>query len=191
VDRLGTYDWLVLTSVNGVERLFAEIPDTRALGGVRIAAIGSGTGAALARYRVIADLVPEEYVAESLLEAFPAGPGRVLLARAAVARDVLPEGLRAKDWEVDVVDAYRTVAGAADPAALDAAASADAITFTSSSTVTGYLEIAGGDRVPPVVVTIGPITSATATTNGLVVTAEATEHTIDGVVDALRAQIGR
>jgi uroporphyrinogen III methyltransferase/synthase len=191
VAKIATYDWLVLTSANGVERLFAEIPDTRVLGGVRVAAIGSGTAAALARYRVVADLVPTEFVAESLLDAFPAGPGRVLLARAAVARDVLPEGLRDRGWEVDVVDAYRTVAGTPEPGALDAASTADAITFTSSSTVTGYLHLAGAERVPPVVVSIGPITSRTAHDNGLAVTVEATEHTIDGVVDALLTELGR
>ena len=116
--RVGSYDWLVLTSVNGVDRFFAEIPDSRALGGVKVAAIGRGTADALRRYRVVADLVPEEFVAESLLDAMPAGPtdrtGRVLLARAAVARDVLPEGLRARGWEVDVVEAYRTVPAATD-----------------------------------------------------------------------------
>jgi len=191
VARIGTYDWVVLTSVNGVERLFAEIPDTRVLGGVRVAAIGSGTATVLATYRVVADLVPEEFVAESLLDAFPAGPGRVLVARAAVARDVLPEGLRSRGWEVDVVDAYRTVAGRPEPGALEAASAADAITFTSSSTVTGYLELAGAERVPAVVVSIGPITSATARDNGVGVTTEAREHTIDGVVDALLAELGR
>src|SRR4051794_7500503 len=191
VARIDTFDWLVLTSTNGVERLFAEIPDTRVLGGVRVAAIGSGTAAALARYRVVADLVPTEFVAESLVDAFPAGPGRVLIARAAVARDVLPEGLRSRGWEVDVVDAYRTVPGRPEPGALDAAATADAITFTSSSTVTGYLEVAGADRAPPVVVSIGPITSTTARDNGIAVTVEAADHTIDGVVDALLAELGR
>jgi uroporphyrinogen III methyltransferase/synthase len=187
--RVAAYDWLVLTSVNGVERFFAEIPDTRALAGVRVAAIGSGTAAALARYRVVADLVPEEFVAESLLDAFPAPPaepaGRVLLARAAVARDVLPEGLRARGWDVDVVEAYRTVPGAPSAETLDAASSADAITFTSSSTVTRYLELAGPDGVPPTVVCIGPVTAETARSHGLDVTAEAAEHTIDGLVDAL------
>jgi uroporphyrinogen III methyltransferase/synthase len=189
----GTYDWLVLTSINGVERFFAEIPDTRALGGVRVAAIGSGTAAALARYRVVADLVPDEFVAESLLEAFPAPPagpaGRVLLARAAVARDVLPEGLRARGWDVDVVEAYRTIPGAPSADTMDAAAAADAITFTSSSTVTRYLELAGPDRVPPTVVCIGPVTAETARSHGLEVTAEAAEHTIDGTVDALLEEL--
>jgi uroporphyrinogen III methyltransferase/synthase len=186
---VGSYDWLVLTSVNGVDRFFSELPDSRALGAVRVAAIGRGTADALRRYRVVADLVPEEFVAESLLDAMPAGPpdrtGRVLLARAAVARDVLPEGLRARGWEVDVIEAYRTVPAVPDPADLAAAAGADAITFTSSSTVTHYLDLAGTDRVPPTVVCIGPVTAETARSHGLEVSAVADEHTIDGLVDAL------
>jgi uroporphyrinogen III methyltransferase/synthase len=183
--RVGTYDWVVLTSVNGVERLFAALPDTRALGGVQVAAIGRGTAAALARYRVVADLVPEQFVAESLLDALPDGPGRVLLARAAVARDVLPDGLRARGWEVDVVEAYRTVPGTPAAAAIDAAATADAIAFTSSSTVTHYLDLVGAERVPPTVVCIGPVTAETARSQGLPVAAVAAEHTIDGLVEAL------
>jgi uroporphyrinogen III methyltransferase / synthase len=189
----GSHDWLVLTSVNGVDRFFADLPDSRALGGVRVAAIGRGTADALRRYRVVADLVPEEFVAESLLDAMPAPPtdraGRVLLARAAVARDVLPDGLRARGWEVDVVEAYRTVSATADDATLDDAAAADAITFTSSSTVTHYLELAGADRVPPTVVCIGPVTADTARAHGLTVTAEAAEHTIDGLVEVLTSTL--
>ena len=142
---------------------------------------------------MVADLVPEEFVAESLLDAMPAGPtdrsGRVLLARAAVARDVLPDGLRARGWEVDVVEAYRTVPAAADPDVLAAAAAADAITFTSSSTVTHYLDLAGADQVPPTVVCIGPVTAETARSHGLGVTAVAAEHTIDGLVEVLTATL--
>ncbi|MBA2496593.1 MAG: uroporphyrinogen-III synthase, partial [Acidimicrobiia bacterium] len=182
----------------------AELPDTRALGGVGVAAIGPGTAAALARYRVVADLVPERFVAESLLAAFPAAPGgfgvgapagqkrggRVLLARATVARDVLPDGLRAMGWEVAVVEAYRTVAAHADPAMLTRAAAAEVITFTSSSTVERYLELAGPDRVPPVVACIGPVTAATARARGLHVAVEASVHTVAGLLDALVAHLG-
>ena len=116
---------------------------------------------------------PSEFVAESLLDALPDRPtdrpGRVLLARAAVARDVLPDGLRARGWEVDVVEAYRTVPGAADRGTLDAAATADAITFTSSSTVTHYLDLAGPERVPPVVACIGPSPPRPPDADGLAV----------------------
>ena len=141
--RVGTYDWLVLTSANGVRRFFAEVPDARVLGGVRVAAIGPGTAAALAEHRVVADLVPPRYVAESLLEAMPAPPaggGRVLLARAAVAREVLPDGLRASGWHADVVEAYRTGPAELRPDQLAAARAADVITFTSSSTVEAWLD---------------------------------------------------
>ena len=187
------YDWVVLTSVNGAVRFLAELPDARALGGVRVAAIGPGTAAALAAANIVADLVPEQFVAESLLAAFPAPPegrerrGRVLLPRAAVARDVLPDGLRERGWEVDVVEAYRTVTAVPTAAEREAAASADIVTFTASSTVTRYLEVKGDDPVPPVVACIGPITAATAREHGLTVDIEADVHTIPGLVAALVA----
>ena len=100
--RVHEYDWVVLTSANGAERLCRELRDARAFGGARVAAIGPGTASALRRWGVAADLVPPRFVAESMVEVFPSGTGRVLLARAAVARDALPEGLRAKGWTVDV-----------------------------------------------------------------------------------------
>ena len=140
---------------------------------------------ALRRAGVEADLVPDRFVAESLLEAFPAGAGRSLLPRAAVVRDVLPDGLRAKGWEVDDVAAYRTSRAQPSAGVLEEAGSADAITFTSSSTVTNYLEVAGPRRVPPLVACIGPVTAATARERGLVVDVVADRHTIDGLVDAL------
>jgi uroporphyrinogen III methyltransferase / synthase len=188
VTRLGggAYDWLVLTSPNGVERTFAEIDDVRAVR-ARVAAIGPGTAGALARHRVVADLVPTEFVAEGLLDAFPDGPGRVLLSRAAVAREVLPDGMRGKGWEVDVVDAYRTVAADVDDDSLARAATADVITFASSSTVERWLALAGVERTPEVVACIGPVTAATARARGLDVTVEAAEHTIPGLVEALCA----
>jgi uroporphyrinogen III methyltransferase/synthase len=193
--RAGEYEWLVFTSVNGVERFFAHVPDARALAGPKVAAIGPGTAAALARHRIVADLVPERFVAESLLEAFPPAPadggGAVLLARAAVARDVLPDGLAGRGWRVDVVDAYRTRPAQPTAEQLEAAATADAITFTSSSTVINYLEAAGRDHVPPMVACIGPVTAATAREHGLTVDVEAGVHTIDGLVDALVGHLAR
>lgn len=192
----GEYAFIVFTSANGVERLFAEVPDTRALATTRVAAIGPGTAEALSRYRVVPDVVPERFVAESLLDAFPPPPPaavsaasarRLLLARAAVARDVLPEGLRAQGWEVDVVEAYRTHAASPTSAEQEAAAGSDAITFTSSSTVSNYLAVAGTERVPPVVACIGPVTAKTARDAGLSVEVEAQVHTIDGLVAALVA----
>lgn len=192
---LAANDWVVFTSPNGVERTFAGIADTRALGGVRVAAIGPGTAAALERYRVVADLVPERYVAEGLLEVFPDPPadrsasGRVLLARAEEARDVLPEGLRARGWHVEVAAAYRTVAATVDDAARARVRDADAITFTSSSTVSRFVAAFGADAVPPVVACIGPVTAATARELGVKVAVQADEHTIDGLVTALLAHL--
>ncbi|MEW6477537.1 MAG: uroporphyrinogen-III C-methyltransferase [Actinomycetota bacterium] len=187
--RVSDYDWVTFTSANAVTRFFAALGDvgrdTRALAAARVAAIGPGTADALAAAGVRADLVPERFVAESLLEAFPDGPGRVLLPRAAVARDALPTGLTERGWTVDVVEAYRTVVGRPAPEALAAAATAHAITFTSSSTVTNYLTVAGDGPVPPVVACIGPITADTARSAGLTVDVVATEHTIEGLVQSL------
>jgi uroporphyrinogen III methyltransferase/synthase len=195
VAGVGEYQWLTFTSANAVERFFACLTelgrDARALGGVRIAAIGPGTAAALLRWGLQADLVPGQFVAEAVVDAFPPGPGRVLLPRAAVARDALPAGLAAKGWTVDVVEAYRTVVARPTPAALAAAGAADAVTFTSSSTVTNYLETAGTETVPPVVVCIGPITADTARAAGLQVSVVANEHTIDGLVEALVGELSR
>jgi uroporphyrinogen III methyltransferase / synthase len=190
-DRVATYHWVVLTSVNAVDRFVPLLRDARALGRAQVAAIGPGTAAALARHGVAADLVPERSVAESLVAAFPEPPaggrGRVLLPRAAAARDVVPDELGARGWKVDVVPAYRTSLASPPPPALEAARAADAITFTSASTVSGFLDAAGPEAVPPLVASIGPVTSAAARARGLAVAAEADPHTIDGLVDALVA----
>ena len=190
-DRLGTYDWVVFTSVNAVDRLFGGVRDARAFGLARVAAVGPGTATALAGRGVVADLVPETAMAESLVEALPraSGAGRVFLPQAADARPVLAEGLRAKGWQVDVVEAYRTVAARPSEDALAAATKADAIAFTSSSTVTSWLALVGAGALPPVVACIGPVTAATASEHGVPVTIVATEHTVDGLVDALVAAL--
>jgi uroporphyrinogen III methyltransferase/synthase len=186
---MGRYDWVVFASTNAVEALLARVRDARSFGPARIAAIGPGTADMLAGWRLVADLVPDRAVAEGLLEAFPDPPGpgaRVLLPRAAAGRDILPERLRAAGWEVDTVEAYRTVKvplSDADRAAVDGA---DAVCFASASSVKGFLEAAGGPgAVPPVVVCIGPTTAAAASAGGLQVAAVADPHTIPGLVDAL------
>ena len=195
--RLGTYDWVVVTSPNGAERLLAALADlgrdARAFGAAKVAAIGPGTARVLAEGGIVADLVPERYVAESLLDALTyetPGGGRALLARAEVARDVLPEGLRAAGWAVDVVDAYRTRPAPVTDAQRAEVAGADLVTFTSSSTVERFLDALGRDAVPPTVACIGPVTAATARQHGLTVEVEAAEHTIDGLLAAL-AEWGR
>ncbi|MGI8983668.1 MAG: uroporphyrinogen-III synthase, partial [Acidimicrobiales bacterium] len=121
-------------------------------------------------------------VAEPLAGAGPDAPGPAF-AHAAAARPVLADGLRAKGWEVEVVEAYRTVAVRPAADALAAAAVADATAFTSSSTVTSWLALSVAP--PPVVACIGPVTAATAADHGLAVTVVAAEHTVDGLVDAL------
>jgi uroporphyrinogen-III synthase len=194
VDRLGDYDWVVLTSANGARRLLDAVRhrgrDARAFAGARLAAIGPGTAEALANATLVVDLVPPRFVAESLLDGLPAptgGGGRLLLVRAAVARDVLPEGLRTKGWDVDVVEAYRTEQAPLAEGQAAAVAGADVVTFTSSSTVSNFLAAMGGRPIPPAVAAIGPITAATAREHGLAVDVEAAVHTIDGLVDALVA----
>ena len=195
-DEVGSYDWVVFTSPTGVARFFEQLRDARSLGGVQVAAIGPGTAAALAERNVVADLIPEQYVAEALLEALSDevgsdGPGRVLIPRAETARDVLPDGLAAAGWEVDVVPAYRTVAPAPDPDAAALLADAEVIAFTSSSTVANFIDAHGPDAAPDVVATIGPITTTTAHNRGLEVTIEATEHTVDGLITALEGFFAR
>ena len=186
----GDFEWIVFTSANAVERFCALLRDARAFGSTNVAAIGPGTADALRRFGVEPDLVPERFVAESLVDAFPSGTGKVLLPRAAVARDALVTGLATKGWAVTVVEAYRTRPVEPSPLALAEAGKADAITFTSSSTVTNFLKVAGLDAMPPIVACIGPITAATAREAGLSVDIIAEEHTIEGLVQAVVAALG-
>ncbi len=190
------YDLVCLTSPNGVEVLFARLAaaglDARALSGARVAAIGPGTARALSSHGVIADVVPEQFVAEGLLAALADVPvDRALVARAASARDVLVDGLRSRGAEVDVVALYQTVAAPLSEAELVAVRSADYVTFTSSSTVRFLLESLGGPvsdgGLAGRLVSIGPVTSATLREHGLAPAVEAVQHDIDGLVDALVA----
>jgi uroporphyrinogen III methyltransferase/synthase len=156
-----------------------------------IAAIGPGTARALAEHDIVADVVPERFVAEALVEALAPAEvegRRVLVARAAEARDVLPDALRERGAEVDVVALYETVRETPEPEAIEAAQGADYVTFTSSSTVRNLTE-ALGERFPQQarVVSIGPITSEAARTAGLEVHVEAERHDVDGLVAALLA----
>jgi uroporphyrinogen III methyltransferase/synthase len=202
VPDLAAYEWLVFTSANGVRAFFVDGVrpaglDARALAGLRIAAIGPGTDRALERFGLRADLVPERFVAESLLEAFPdpTAPGaRVLLARAEVARDILPDGLTERGYAVDVLPVYRTRPATPDPALLARVREGrfDAVTFTSSSTVDNFCVQVDPRPDPfPFVVSIGPVTSATARERGLRVDAEAEQHTIDGLVATLLSRLSR
>lgn len=199
IPELGRYEWVVFTSANGVDAFFDALDrsgrDARALALAGVAAIGPGTNRALARRGIRADVVPERFVAESLLEAFPDPRGAnamVLIARAETARDVLPDGLVARGYLVDVLAVYRTVAvepDAADVASVRAGA-VDAITFTSSSTVTNFCDAIGPTSgAGPAVISIGPVTTQTARDRGLDVKAEADPHTIEGLVEAVLATL--
>jgi uroporphyrinogen III methyltransferase/synthase len=188
LDRLDTYDWVVFTSRNTVERVFRYIRDARSFGHARVACIGAGTAATLARHGVAADLVPESFVSEALAAVFPmpASKGeRVLLPRAAIARDVLPDDLRDKGYDVEIVEAYRIARPALEPAVIAAARRADAVVFASASSAVGWVEVMGSDHVPPVACCIGPVTVAAARAHGIDVTVEASERSVSGLVQAL------
>jgi uroporphyrinogen III methyltransferase/synthase len=192
---IGDYDLICLTSPNGAGLLFDALAaaglDARALAGATVAAIGPGTARALAARGIAADVIPERFVAEALVEALAkvevAGK-RVLVARAAEARDVLPDTLRRRGAEVDVISLYETVREAPDDAVVEAAQAADYVTFTSSSTVRNLTE-ALGDRFPAAarVVSIGPVTSGSVREAGLEVAVEADRHDVDGLLAALLA----
>lgn len=182
---ISTYDWIVFTSRNGVEAVFrrtAAIPRTP-----RIAAIGPATAEALRRRGIEPDLVPQRYIAEAVLDALGDVRGlKVLLPRADIARKALPEGLSARGAIVHEIAAYRTRSSDAAPASIGPA---DAVTFTSSSTVRGFLEngpVPEGAKV----ICIGPITAATAREYGIEVAAVANEYTEDGLIAALVAAFG-
>jgi uroporphyrinogen-III synthase len=192
VDRLasGAYRWVAFTSTNAVIRVLTRLGDRSVPSSVRWAAVGPGTARSLEEAGRPVDLVPEVSVAEELARSFPDGPGTVLFPRAETVRGALVAGLAAKGWLVDEVVAYRTVAGEPGPEAIDAAGGADAVAFTSSSTVARTLELLGPGRLPPVVITIGPVTTAAARSAGLTVAAEAHPHTIDGLVKAVVSAFG-
>ncbi len=201
VQRIGEYALICVTSPNGAHLLFEAMEkaglDARALGRgtkdgqVRVAAIGPGTARALAERGVIADIVPERFVAEALVETLAGvdiAEKRVLVARAAEARDVLPDALRERGAEVDVVALYETVREEPAAEAIEAAQNAGYVTFTSSSTVRNLTD-ALGDRFPSTarIVSIGPVTSGAAREAGLEVDVEAERHDVDGLVAALIA----
>jgi uroporphyrinogen III methyltransferase/synthase len=191
--ELDGYDLVCLTSPNGVDALFTRLSDAgrdaRALAGARVAAIGPGTARALRRHGVIADVIPERFVAEGLVEALEGvSATRALIARAAEARDVLPDALRERGAEVDVLAVYETVVEDLGEEEITAVSGADYVTFTSSSTVRNFLRAAGGalDGAPRLV-SIGPVTTQTLREHGLEPHVEAARHDIDGLVEALLA----
>ena len=191
VGSLATFDWVAFTSANAVDATVVRVRDARAFGAARVAAIGPGTEAALARFGVVADVVADQSVAEGLVAALPSGPGRVLVPQASDARAALADGLREKGWTVTTVEAYRTEPADIPDDVEELIRDADAIAFTSSSTVTNFVAALGADAVPPVVVCMGQVTAATAVEAGLEVAATADPHTLAGLVDAIVQALAR
>ena len=199
LEQLGRYRWVVFTSANTVrivcDRLAEWGVSPSVFAGAPVAAIGPATASALSEHGVQADVVPERFVAESVVEALAARGGlrgaRVLLPRALEARDALPDGLRAFGAETEIIPVYRTVTAAGDGRALAAdllGGRVDAVTFTSSSTVRHFTELVGAEAAGCgrfVTAAIGPVTAATARELGLDVAIEAEEYTVPGLVAAL------
>jgi hydroxymethylbilane synthase len=201
IARIASYDWLIFTSANGVRFFLERLAKAGAnIGEVRasVCVIGPATRLAAENAGLRVALMPPEYVAEGLVRAFEgrdlAGK-RILLPRAAVARDVVPAELARRGALVDVVEAYRTALprGAPELARRIFAAGAkpDWITFTSSSTVTNFVAAAGSEALEGVrVASIGPVTTATARRHGIDVTVEASKFTTDGLIEAMTGYCG-
>ena len=206
VADLPRYQWVIFTSVNGVrffmERLRAAGLDARALGGIRIAAIGPKTAQCLETYGLRPDLLPKEYRAESVLEEMAGlelNGTRILIPRAMVARDILPDTLRERGSLVDVVPAYQTVLpGEGRSKVLDRlnGGEIDCITFTSSSTVINFFSLFKRDEILPLlkkvsIACIGPVTAETAKQHGVDVHVMPSEYTIEGLVAAICSHFSR
>lgn len=180
--HLVDYDWLVVTSPNGAARvseaLHALDPQQRP----STAVVGPGTADALG---VPASLVARSSIGEGLVDDLPPGSGRVLLVQAEAARPVVADGLRAKGWSVDAVVGYRTVASRPPAELVAAAGHADAVVFTSGSTVRHFVAAVGERHIPSVAVSIGPATTAVADELGVRIAVTASVHNLDGVVQAL------
>ena len=204
IAKLDSYQWLIFTSTNGVERfmqrLFAAGKDVRALGYAKVAAIGQTTAKKLQSYGIRADVVPQEFRAEGILESLKGKlppHAKILLPRAAVAREILPEKLREQGAEVDVVPVYQTVM--AETSEEERAAlreelengAIDFVTFTSSSTVVNLVKLLGGIEPLKGVKTacIGPVTAETARKHGIEPAIVASRYTIEGLVEAMRESL--
>ncbi|MBN2419926.1 MAG: uroporphyrinogen-III C-methyltransferase [Deltaproteobacteria bacterium] len=202
IEELGDYNWLLFTSVNGVKyffkRLYEKGKDVRALKDIKAGAIGPKTAEALREYGIIPDMVPSEYRAEAVIEAFKKfsiSDLRILLPRAEKAREILPHELRKMGAQINVVDAYRTImpGNKADKVIrMLEAGEIDMITFTSSSTVTNFMGMfkERADQVKTwlknvAVASIGPVTSDSAKKLGLNITVEPADYTIDALTEAI------
>jgi uroporphyrinogen-III synthase len=195
-----TYDWLILTSANGVEAMWERLRrlriTRRKLQHLQIAAIGPATKKAIVKHGLKVKMVPEEYVAESVVKGLrdKVNGQRVILIRARVARDVIPEELRAAGAHVDVVEAYETVVPEKSRARLRAlmrnsTRRPHVVTFTSSSTVKNFGELLGNVKPSALrdvqLASIGPVTSATLRALQMPVALEAREFTMGGLIRAI------
>ncbi|MGV8058120.1 MAG: uroporphyrinogen-III C-methyltransferase [Smithellaceae bacterium] len=198
IDQLESYDWLIFTSANGVRFFFARLKekgrDVRDLKGIKICCIGPATARQIEGRGVKVDLVPEKFIAEGILKSFASvdlSGRKILIPRAAEARDILPEGLKKQGAAVDVATTYRTINSGRKKEELTKlidAGEVDVITFTSSSTVTNFVEIMGADFVLPAhirIACIGPVTAATAKKEGFKVDIAEEEYTMEGLVQSL------
>jgi uroporphyrinogen-III synthase len=189
----GRFEWLTITSPRTVDVLREHLRprDVRA----RVAAIGDGTAEAFRRWaRREPDLKPKTFTTSALARAFPRGEGRVLCPRADVAPEGLEDGLKARGWDPVRVDAYRTrFPGSLPKDARDAfrRGDVDAVTFTSASTVRGFVRAVGAVKGAPKVICIGPVTARAAREHGLTVHAVADPHTVEGLVEAVERALAR
>jgi uroporphyrinogen III methyltransferase/synthase len=203
LDRINEYDWVVFTSQNAVALLWEALRlsgrDARALAGRKLACVGRSTADTLLARGLAADVVPNRYVAEGVLEALAERDDvrdrRVLYIAAEGARDVLPEGLSALGCTVDVVSVYRTTKDGADAGVLRDALTnrrVDAVTFASASAVRGFVDAVGVELARSArAISIGPITSDAVRAAGIEVAAEAAEASIPSLIDATVALLGR
>ncbi|MGH7430159.1 MAG: uroporphyrinogen-III C-methyltransferase, partial [Candidatus Methylomirabilaceae bacterium] len=202
IGRLEGFQWVIFTSVNGVEAFFLRLrtlrQDARRLGGAKICAIGPATAEALEQHSILADLIPTEFLAEGIVKAFEARdlPGaRILLPRAEVARGLLPMALEKHGATVEVVPAYRTVQAAADTELLKQLLQdrkIDVVTFTSASTVTNFIDVLETEDVKQLmegvrIACIGPITAETVERSGLTVDITPTRYTIPSLAESIVA----
>ncbi len=206
IGRLDGFDWLVFTSVNGVKYFWNELTaigrDARALSGLMVAAIGPATAQALADKGIKADFVPQKYIAEAVVDgllALQIGGKKVLIPRAAQAREILPEELCKAGAEVEVLPVYQTVLSAQDPQDILDAISENEIhylTFTSSSTVDNFFQMIPAATLAPLrdkltIACIGPITAATLEKHGFTPDIQPEAYTIPALVQALTASLER
>ncbi len=193
LNDLARYDWIVFTSVNGVEVVFSRLSYGSEL--PRVAAIGPKTAEALRQRGIAPAFIPEEYVAEAIMPGLGDVRGkRVLLPRAEIARKALPEAIRAAGGTADEVAVYKTLPAEPDPVGLAALKDGvDWVTFTSPSTVENFMVLVRGEGLDPLalpgnprVVCIGPITERAARAAGFDVALVAEDYTTEGLIEALK-----